>query len=579
MDDSFIESQTNGKQVNGHINGLATSKENTYDGNGANNDAKETRNHWDLDALIVGAGFGGVYLLHQLRKEGLRVKLVEAGQGLGGVWYWNSYPGARTDTPIPTYALNIPEVYETWTWSEEYPGEKEIKAYFKHVDKVLSLSKDVIYSERLSKARFCEETNKWELETDRHTTFTSQFFCPCLGFASKRYTPDWPGINDVYKGRVLFPSHWPQEGVDMAGKKVAVVGTGASGVQIAQSAAREAQELTCFVRTPNLSWPMGQRKISAEEAEEKRPLLKYQLGEKRFTTVGGFLYEETTRQIMDDTPEERESRLTYDYSVGGFRIFFVSYINVLGDQEGNDEIYKFWRRKTHERMKNKEKAEMLAPLKAPHAFAGKRPSLEQDYYEQMDKSHVTLVDVKRNPISHFTSNCIVTEDGSTYEADILVLATGYDAVTGGFQDIDITGLGGVTLQESWEKSTHAYLGLIVSGFPNMLYVYGPLSPCSYATGPAVVESQANWIVDTMRKMKAQGATRIDATTEAEAEWKQKVETIHAYTLRDQIEGSWYLGLNVPGKKREVLLWGGGLPAYRKEIWDAIVPEWKGFTLN
>ncbi|KAL4928014.1 flavin-containing monooxygenase [Aspergillus undulatus] len=533
--------------------------------------------HYDLDVLIVGAGFAGVYLLHQLRKEGLKAKIVEAGTGLGGVWHWNSYPGARTDTPVPTYALNIPEVYETWTWSEEYPGDKELKAYFRHIDNVLDISRDVIYNEKLNKATFDATTNKWHLATDRGTTFTAQFFCPCMGFASKRYTPDWPGL-EQYKGRIVHPSLWPAEGIDMRGKNVAVVGTGATGVQVAQEAAKEASHLTCFVRTPNLSWPMGQKEITPEQAEKDRPLLKYQLGEKRFTTVGGFLYEETTRQVMDDTPEEREARLSEVYKEGGFKIFFCAYINVLGDQEGNDEIYKFWRRKTHERMTDKKKAEILAPAKPPHPFAGKRPSLEQDYYEQMDKPHVTLVDVKSHPIIHAVPEGLVTADGNVHKADILVLATGYDAVTGGFNEIDITGLHGLTLEERWKDATHSYLGMMVSGFPNMLYVYGPLSPSSYATGPAVVESQAHWILDTMRKMKEQGATRIDTTQEAERGWREKINAIHAWTLRDDIEGSWYLGLNVPGKRREVLLWGGGLPMYRKEIWDAISPEWMGFTL-
>ncbi|KAJ5520430.1 hypothetical protein N7463_000883 [Penicillium fimorum] len=557
-------------------NGCTVNSQNGHAASGTNGNRSSV--HWNLDAIIIGAGFAGVYLLHQLRKEGLSVKIVEAGTGLGGVWHWNSYPGARTDTPVPIYALNIPEVYETWTWIEEYPGEKELKAYFHHVDTVLNISKDVIYGEKLTRAIFDQVMDEWRLETDHGTTFTAHFFCPCLGFASKRYSPDWPGLSDIYQGRIVHPSLWLYGGIDMKGKKVAVVGTGATGVQIAQEAARDVQQLTCFVRTPNLSWPMGQKKIDPNQVLKDRVLLKYQLGEKRFTNVGGFFYDETTRQVMDDTPEEREARLSEFYQLGGFRIFFCVYSNVLGDQEGNDEIYKFWRRKTHERMIDKKKAELLAPLKPPHPFAGKRPSLEQDYYEQMDKPHVTLVDIKSNPVTHLVSNGLVTADGTVHEAEIVVLATGYDALTGGFKDISITGMYGLTLEERWKDATHSYLGLMVSGFPNMFYVYGPLSPSSYVTGPAAVESQAHWILDTMRKMKDQGARRIDATIEGECEWKDKVNMIHGYTLRDHVEGSWYLGLNVPGKRREVLLWAGGLPMYRQEIWDAISPDWKGFTL-
>lgn len=526
---------------NGHTNGYTNGSPNGLDEHtSSSSNGKPHASHFSLDVVIVGAGFAGVYLLHQLRKEGFKAKIVEANHGLGGVWYSNSYPGARVDTPVPTYALNIPEVYETWIWSEMYPGEQELKAYFRHIDNVLNISKDVIYGERITRAVFDEATDTWRLESDQGTTFTAQFFCPCLGFASKRYTPDWPGLFNKFEGQVIYPNLWP-EGLDMRGKKVALVGTGATGVQIAQEATPLAKQLTCFVRTPNLSWPMRQQKIDPKQALKDRALLRHQLGERRFTTFGGFLYPETTRKVMDDTPEEREARLSEVYMEGGFKVFFCAYGNILGDQKGNDEMYKFWRRKTHERMKNKQKAEILAPLKPPHPFAGKRTSLEQDYYEHMDKDHVTLVDVNANPVTHVVSSGIVTKDGTIHEADIIILATGYDAIIGGFRQINITGLGGGTLEDKWKDGVHSYLGLMVSGFPNMFYAYGPLSPTAYGTGPAVVESQSHWMVDTIKKMKAEGVTRIDATVEGEREWREKVDTIHSYTLRDKVEGSWYLG--------------------------------------
>ncbi|UKZ81622.1 hypothetical protein TrVFT333_009394 [Trichoderma virens FT-333] len=506
-----MNGETNG-QVNGHTNGHT---------NGVKLNGDLGHDHHDLDAVIVGAGFAGVYLLYQLRKEGYKAKIVEAGTALGGVWHWNSYPGARTDTPISTYCLNIPEVYNTWTWSEEYASDQEIKAYFQHIDKVCDISKDTIYSERITKATFDQATDKWQIELE----------------------PSWPGMRDVYNGKIITPDDWPA-GLDLTGKKVAIVGTGATGVQIAQEA------------PPALS-----------------------SGEFRFTTVGGFLFEETSRCVMDDTPEQQEAVLQEMYDYGGFRVFFQGYIDVLGTQEGNDVIYNFWRRKTHERMTDKKKAELLAPLKPPHPFAGKRTSLETGYYEQMDKPHVTLVDAKKFPVVEVAANGLVTSDGKLHEADYIILATGYDAVTGGFREIEMTGLDGITLEEKWKDSTTSYLGLMVSGFPNMFYAYGPLSPTAYATGPAVVESQTHWMLDVMRKMKEKGATRVDATVDAEQKWREKINMIHAWTLREKVEGSWYLGLNVPGKRRETLIWAGGLPMYRKEIWDAIEPELKGFTLS
>jgi cation diffusion facilitator CzcD-associated flavoprotein CzcO len=494
--------------------------------------------HIDLDVVIVGAGFAGVYLLHKLREEGLKVKIVEAGHGLGGVWYWNTYPGARVDTPSHTYALNIPEVYNTWTWSQEYPDDKELRAYFQHVDQVLDISRDTIFGTTVREATFNEVSNDWTLRSASEDTFTSRFFCSCIGFAAKRYVPDWPGY-DAYQGRILHSSFWPSEGIDTSGLKVAVVGTGATGVQLSQEIARDAAQLTCFVRTPNLTWPMRNRQLDPREKQASD--LAYLLGDKRFKNGGGFTFDETTRKVMDDTPEEREARLEGEYQYGGFRIFFTGYIDVMMDPIGNEEVYKFWQRKTQARMADAKKAELLAPTKSPHPFAGKRPSLEHDYYEMMDQPHVNLVDVKQTPITHLVAEGLVTSDGVIHEADIVVLATGFDAVTGGFRDIDIRGLEQQTLAHKWSGGTKAHLGMMVSGFPNFFYTYGPFAPTAYGNGPAIVESQADWIVHVMRKMRAAAQTRIDATLEAEAKWKEMVISVHAMTLRDNIEGSWYLG--------------------------------------
>ncbi|EEP80136.1 predicted protein [Uncinocarpus reesii 1704] len=486
----------------------------------------------ELDVVIVGAGLSGIYLLHLLSKGRLECQ-------------------NRRSWPRPGWRLAL---------------------------ELLS-GKDVIYGETITKATFDESTNKWTVESDNKSTFTARFFCSCIGFASKRLFPDWPGLEDDYKGQVLHASFWPDRGIDLRGKKVAVAGTGATGIQLAQEIAREAGKLTCFVRTPNLTWPMRLERIDPEQAQKDKGSLPYLLGEKRYTTIAGFLYDDTTRRVFDDTSEEREARLEQEYRDGGYRIFFSAYFDILLDQAANDEIYNFWRRKVHARMTDSQKAEILAPLKAPHPFGGKRPSLEQDYYEQMDKPHVTLVDVKSTPVTHLVSNGIVTTDGAVHEADVLILATGYDAVTGGFKDMAITGLNGLTLAEKWSDGTQAYLGLTISGFPNFFYAYGPFAPTAYSAGPAAIESQADWILEVMRKMRAEGATRIDATQEAEREWREKVLAIHAMTLRENVEGSWYLGLNVPGKKREPLNYAGGLSMYRKEIQDAIAPDWKGFVVS
>ncbi|KAE8151974.1 hypothetical protein BDV25DRAFT_170925 [Aspergillus avenaceus] len=537
---------------------------------GANGHTKKKSDpvNLELDVVIVGAGFAGIYLLHLLRKEGLRAKIVEVGHGLGGVWYWNSYPGARVDSPYPVYALNIPEVYNTWTWSESYPTYKELRQYFQHVDSILDISKDVIYGEKLVKATFDEATNNWVSETDNGSSFTSRFFCSCIGFAAKRLFPDWPGLKEgAYKGQILHSSFWPASGIDICGRKVAVVGTGATGVQLSQEVARNTERLTCFIRTPNLTWPMGLERIAPEQAEKDRELLPYLLGEKRYGNI-----------FFDSTPKEREVRLERQYQEGGPEVLF-SHTDILTNQAANDEIYNFWRRKTRARMSDGRKADVLAPTKPPYPFGGRRVSLEQDYYEQMDRPHVALVDLNSTPVTHLVSKGIVTSDGTIHEADLIILATGFDALTGGFKDIAITGPKGLTLEGKWNNGTHAYLGMTISGLPNLFYTYGALAPTAFANGPTLVELQANWIIEVMRKMQLEGLTKIDATQEAEREWKDKVESMEAMTLRGNAERSWYHGSNVPGKKREPLIYPGGIPLYRKEMQEAIVPDWKGVTVS
>ncbi|KAK0997823.1 hypothetical protein LTR54_009620 [Friedmanniomyces endolithicus] len=399
-------------QTNGASNGV----------NGSNGHADQTHSDLELDALIVGAGFAGVYLLHRLRQEGYNVKIAEAGTGLGGIWHWNSYPGARVDSQYPVYAYGIPEVYNTWTWTEQYPN--------------------VLYEHKVVSAGFDPSINKWHLVCENGTRITARFFLGCLGFAAKRYFPDWPGLDD-YKGYVCHSSFWPTEGVDMKGKRVAVIGTGATGIQIAQEAAREAGHLTCFVRTPNLCIPMQQGPVDPETAKKDLETLHGKLNADRYDNVAGFLYANPTKALL------------------------FSYMDIITDQAANDVVYDFWAGKRRAQMTDPEKRDILAPEKQPHAFGGKRPSLEQDYYEQMDKPHVKVVPVKQNPITHVTEKGIVTEDGTLHEFDIIALATGFDSVTGGLKDIELTGLNGEVLAKKWRMGTWTYLGMSVANFPNL----------------------------------------------------------------------------------------------------------------
>ncbi|KAK5174140.1 uncharacterized protein LTR77_001220 [Saxophila tyrrhenica] len=513
MQRSLNRDQAN--DVNGHVNGDAKP-------NGAPLEL-------DLDAVVIGAGFAGVYLLYKLRKEGLRVKLIEAGDGLGGIWYWNNYPGARVDSQYPIYALAIPEVYETWHWTEQYPGSAELQRYFKHMDSVLDLSKDTIFNTRVSRASWDESAHKWHITCDNGTQITTRFMNCCLGFAAKRHFPEWPGLSD-FKGYMCHSSFWPNEGVDMKGKKMAVVGNGATGIQIAQTAAREASELTVLVRTPNTCIPMNQHEVDPEQAKKDLETMGDKIGRERYLNHGGFLIEGQNKNVFDDPEERRKEVLDKALDEGGFRVLF-QYDDLLTDEKANRYVYDHLMARTRARMTDERKKDILAPLEPPHPFAGKRPSLEQDYYEQMDKPHVNIVDLKTNPVSHVTENGIVTKDGTEFELDIIAIATGFDSLTGGFMEIDFTGLDNEKLNKKWtgERGALSYLGMTVHQFPNMFYTYGPHAPTAYANGPSIVQPQGDWITDVIMKMRKEGKTKIDAKKDAEEEWKEMINKVSKIT--------------------------------------------------
>lgn len=510
----------------------------------------------DLDVLVVGAGFAGVYLLHKLRKEGFSTKIVEAGSDLGGIWHWNSYPGARVDSQYPIYAYSMPEVYKDWTWTEQYPGWAELRRYFGHVDKKLDIKKDTIFNTKVVSATFNAETNKWTVETDVGLKIRCSIFIAAIGFAARRHFPDWKGL-DSFSGHIHHSSFWPDEGVDVRGKKVAVIGTGATGIQIAQTCARDAGELTVFQRTPNLCCPMKQEKISVEQQEKDKENYP-EIFKERLEHYAGFMYSSQDVKTFSHSPEEREAWFEKLWQMGGFRYLANNYIDMLADETANAEAYKFWRKKILARVPDPEKAAILAPEVPPHVFGGKRLSLEQDFYEQMSKPNISLVDIKKNPVKEVVPEGIITEDGKLHEFDIIALATGFDSITGGMKDIHMTGLDGQLLAEKWREGTWTYLGISTSGFPNFFFLYGPQGPTAFSNGPSCVEPQGDWVVDVLKSMREKGLTRIDPKEEAERGWKATVRELHSRSLRDKVDG-WYNGANIPGKPKEPLNYAGGIP--------------------
>ncbi|GAM84112.1 hypothetical protein ANO11243_021040 [Dothideomycetidae sp. 11243] len=529
----------------------------------------------DLDVVIVGAGFNGIYLLHRLRDGlGLKCKIFEAGTDLGGIWHWNCYPGARVDTEVPIYEYSLPQVWKDWYWTERFPGFAELRAYFDHVDKVLDIRKDVAFNTRVVGAHFDKNSKVWQVKADDGRISRTQFLILASGLASQRYWPEWKGL-DTFQGELYHSSFWPSADVDVKGKRIAIVGTGSTGIQIAQETSKEAASVTVFQRTPNLCLPMKQRKLTKEEQDNAKSTYS-EIYKYRLTTFAGMAFDFALRKTLDETPEQREAFYQDLWDKGGFRFWLATYMDMLFDKSANDEAYKFWVKKTRERISDPVKRDILAPLQAPHAYGTKRPSLEQDFYEEMDKPNNHVVNVKQNPIVEIKENGIVTADGKLWEADIIALATGFDAITGEMRTMDLRDENGLLLSDKWKDGTWTYLGLTCHDFPNMFFPYGAQGPTAFANGPTCAEVQGDWIVDAIAKCEREGIVYLNATREAEEEWKRHITELSDATLFPTTD-SWYMGSNIPGKPREQLNYTGGLPMYRAKIKEVLDNGFQGFV--
>ncbi|EXJ65236.1 hypothetical protein A1O7_01577 [Cladophialophora yegresii CBS 114405] len=529
----------------------------------------------EVDVLIVGAGFGGTYLLYEMRKAGFKTVLYEAGTSFGGTWRWNVYPGARVDSEVPIYQLGIPEVYKTWTWTTNYPDYHELQAYFDHVDKVCDLSKDCAFESVVISSEFDTNSGKWTVKTADGRTAKCKYLIIAAGFAAKRYIPDYPSM-EKFKGIMHHSSFWPTEGVNANGKRVAIIGTGASGVQMIQEWGPTAEHLTVFQRTPNLALPMGKRDLTKAEQEQLYPAYD-DLMRMRECNFAGFTYDFEERNTFEDTPEEREAVYERLWKKAGFAIWLGSHKDYLFDMKANRCVYDFWQKKQAPRVKNPEKRALLIPEEPPHAFGIKRPCLEQNYFEVLDRDNVTIVDISEkggNKIEEFTETGIKTSDGKHHEFDIIALATGFDITTGGMTNMGLKSINGTTLQDEWKKAAYTYLGTTISGYPNMFHLYGPQGPTLLANGPTAVEVQGRWIRDAIKLIDRNGFKYVNPTQEASQKWKTRINELSDMTLLPTTRST-YMGGSVPGKAFEAVNYTGGIPEYIKEI-RAVLPSFKGF---
>jgi cyclohexanone monooxygenase len=528
-----------------------------------------------LDVLLIGAGFTGLYQLYHLRKLGYKVHLVDAGADVGGIWHWNCYPGARVDTHCQIYQYSIPELWQGFDWKELFPNWAQMREYFYYADEKLELSKDISFNTRVQSARWNEAKREWSVRCVGHQEIRANFVIANLGFGAKPFMPQVKGI-ECFKGDLFHTGMWPQQGVDMTGKRVAVIGTGASGVQVAQEAALTAAQVTVFQRTPNLALPMHQRQLSAEENRKMKAALPAAF-EARGKCFAGFDFDFIPQNAVDLSEEERNAGYEALWSAGGFRYWLANYQDTIFDEKSNEFAYNFWRNKVHERVKDPKVSEMLAPAKAPHPFGTKRPSLEQWYYEIFNQPNVKLVDMHATPILKITEMGIETAEGEM-EFDIIAFATGFDAVTGGLTSVDFRSMEGKTFKETWENGVRTNLGVATAGFPNLLFGYGPQSPCGFCNGPSSAEYQGDLLVELMNYLRDNKVTRIEAEPQAQEEWRKLIADFWGTTLFPRAK-SWYTGANIPGKAEESLNFPLGLPTYIAKFKESAAQGYSGFALS
>jgi cyclohexanone monooxygenase len=530
----------------------------------------ETGAHFD--AVIVGAGFGGMYMLHCLRELGFKARVYETGSGVGGTWYWNRYPGARCDVESLQYSYSFSEeLDQEWEWTEKYAPQPELLSYANHVADRFDLRRDIRFDTKVTKAAFDEGTKRWAVETDRGDRVTAQFCIMAVGCLSAANKPQFEGLAD-YKGPVYHTGEWPQDGVDFTGLRVGVIGTGSSAIQSIPLIAKQAKTLTVFQRTPNYSVPAWNATLDPEHVREVKadyPALRA----KARARPTGFYFPFNMKSAMADTPEQREKQYEEFWSRGGLP-FLGAYGDLLFEKDSNDTIAEFARRKIRSVVKDPKTADLLCP---DNVFGCKRLCVDTNYYDTYNQPHVSLVDISESGIERFTEKGVVA-NGTEYELDAVVCATGFAAMTGSFDRINIIGRGGLPLRKKWEAGPRTYLGLTSVGFPNLFMITGPGSPSVLASMIQAIEQHGDWIADCMAHMRDVGADTIEPRQAHEDDWVEHVNEVSKVSLRSTCS-SWYVGANIPGRPRVFMPYIGGFPVYVEKCNEVMDHGYEGFVLD
>jgi cation diffusion facilitator CzcD-associated flavoprotein CzcO len=528
-----------------------------------------------LDAVVIGAGFAGLYALHKLRDEmSMQVQVFETGDGVGGTWYWNRYPGARCDSESFYYCFSFSEeLAQEWEWSGRYPEQPEIERYLNHVADRFDLRRDIQLGTRVTSARFDERCNHWIVETERGERVAARYLISAVGCLSAANLPEIPG-RESFRGECYHSAAWPREGVDFSGRRVGLVGTGSTGIQAAPVIAAQAAQLTVFQRTPNFSVPARHAAFAPEvQAEIKRNYAE--IFARTRVSPAGFPYFPIERKTMDVSAEERQRILEGLWEQGGFKFLWGGFCDLTTDPVANEIASEFIRSRIREIVKDPATAELLCPT--DHPYGSKRPPIDSDYYATFNRDNVSLVDIRSAPIEAITPTGLRTKHAE-YALDVLVFATGFDAMTGSLLRIDIRGAGGLRLADAWAGGPRSYLGLQVAGFPNLFTITGPGSPSVLVNMPVAIEQHVDWVAACIGHMREQGSTRIEATQHAQEAWVEHVAEVAGNTLFGRAN-SWYVGANIPGKARVVMPYTGGQPMYRERCEAVAKAGYEGFELR
>ena len=527
----------------------------------------------DVDAVIVGAGFAGLYMLYRLRGLGLTAQVFEAGGGIGGTWYWNRYPGARCDVESMDYSYSFSdELQQEWRWTERYASQPEILRYIEHVADRFDLRRDIQLDTRVTAACFDEAANRWQIETDRGDHVSARFCIMATGCLSSAQVPAFPGL-ESFAGTTYHTGHWPHSEVDFTGQRVGVIGTGSSAIQSIPIIARQAASLVVFQRTPNFSVPARngpldpefERRVKAGYAEFRR-----QARESRV----GYVVPVNQESALAVSPEVRQREYEMRWQRGGLG-FAAAFTDLLTRKEANDTAAEFFRDKIRATVRDPAVAEALLPKDYP--LGTKRICVDTDYYDTFNRDNVSLVDLRGEPIEAITPRGVRTRV-TEYELDSIVFATGFDAMTGALLNIDIRGRGGSTLRQKWADGPRTYLGIAIAGFPNLFTITGPGSPSVISNMMVSIEQHVDWIADCLAHMQSHDLQTIEATAEAEDAWVAHVNEVANATLYP-LARSWYTGANIPGKPRIFMPYVGGVGAYRKNCDDIAARNYEGFTLT